>query len=57
MLQTQVEKKLASVTQANRTGSEVPLECETVLSFWSHISKENHFENLSIYVQSNNLPF
>lgn len=33
MLQTQVEKKLAGVTQANRTDSEVPLECNTVLSF------------------------
>lgn len=57
MLQIQVEKKLAGVTQANRTDSEVALECNMVLSFWSPISKENHFKNLSIYVQSNNLPF
>lgn len=57
MVQTQVEKKLASVTQANRTDSEVPLECNKVLSFWSHISKENLFLNLYIYVQSSNVPF
>lgn len=33
MLQIQVEKKLAGVTQANRTDSEVALECNMVLSF------------------------
>lgn len=39
MLQLEWKRKLACVTQGNRTDSAVPLECHRVLPFWSHISK------------------